>query len=568
MRNKPKFKTSQTQGQKMKNAKYILAAMPALMLVACGGRLPVKHSPDDNSAPASASPGVVYSVPAPVGMPAPQLTGAAVRGLLPQPDREQYQSISRHGVVSAKATPVSTFSVDVDTGAYSNVRRILQGGALPRRDAVRVEEFINYFPYDYGKPKGDAPLAIHTDVGTTPWNPHSVLMRVGIEAPDPAQLAPVAANIVLLVDVSGSMQAEERLPLIKKALKLLVPKLTSRDVVSIVTYSGRESIALEPTPGSEKAKIMAVIDSLQADGYTNGQAGIQMAYQLAQQKFIKGGINRILLATDGDFNVGISNFDQLKDLIREKRQSGVHLSTLGVGRGDYNEALMEQLADVGDGSYAYLDNLMEAQKVLVDQFASTLVTVAKDVKIQVEFNPSLVKEYRLIGYENRALAEEDFQNDKVDAGEVGAGHRVTALYEVTLQSQPGQLPERRYATEVDGTKPAAAKAGKKLASELAYVKLRYKPVGKSQSVEMTHPIGQSDVHAQLLPETQFAAAVAAYGQRLADGGKYLQNFGFDQILSLANASKGADPFGYRSEFIRMVGLSKSLAQSGQPEDIR
>lgn len=480
----------------------------------------------------------------------------------PVTDREQYQHIDRSGVIQTANQPVSTFSVDVDTGSYANVRRLLNSGSLPRRDAIRVEELVNYFPYGYRISKAEAPVAVQTEVGTTPWNKKTLLMRVGIQADDPGLKALPPANIVLLIDVSGSMGSPERLPLLQNGLKMLLPNLRSQDKVSIVTYAGAETIALQPTSGAEKATILAAVNSLRAEGSTNGHAGIQMAYQLSQQHLVKGGINRILLATDGDFNVGIQDFEQLKDLIKEKRQSGVSLSTLGFGVGNYNERLMEQLADVGDGSYAYVDNLMEAKKVLNDQFASTLSTVARDVKVRIEFNPALVSEYRLIGYENRTLAEEDFKNDKVDAGDMGAGHRVTALYEIALTSQEGNIPPRRYATRETARMPSGRPAK---ANELAYVSLRYKLPGQRKGQELVSPIVKEQIETGLGPETKFAAAVAAFGQRLGDGGKYLGDFDFDQIKALGQASKGADEFGYRGEFLQLVDLAKTLAASSSTD---
>uniref|UniRef100_UPI0035670A14 vWA domain-containing protein n=1 Tax=Pseudomonas sp. TaxID=306 RepID=UPI0035670A14 len=358
--------------------------------------------------------------------------------------REQYQKLADNPIHAVAEAPVSTFSIDVDTGSYANVRRFLNQGQLPPAEAVRLEELVNYFPYAYPLPSGDTPFGVGTELAVTPWNPQSRLLRIAIKASDirVAQLPP--ANLVFLVDVSGSMDRREGLPLVQSTLKLLVEQLRAEDKVSLVVYAGSSHVVLEPTAGSDKARIRAAIDRLSAGGSTAGESGIQLAYQQAQQGFIKGGINRILLATDGDFNVGISDFETLKQLAADKRKSGVSLTTLGFGTGNYNERLMEQLADAGDGNYAYIDNLREARKVLVDQLGSTLATVAKDVKIQVEFNPAQVSEYRLLGYENRALKREDFSNDKVDAGEIGAGHTVTALYEIVPVGNKGWLEPLRY----------------------------------------------------------------------------------------------------------------------------
>ncbi|PZW99446.1 Ca-activated chloride channel family protein [Pseudomonas sp. 478] len=358
--------------------------------------------------------------------------------------REQYQALADNPIHSVAEAPVSTFSADVDTGAYANVRRLLNQGRLPPEGAVRLEEMVNYFPYDYALPTDGSPFGVTTELAPSPWNPHTRLLRIGIKASDRAvaQLAP--ANLVFLVDVSGSMDRREGLPLVKSTLKLLVDQLREQDRVSLVVYAGDSRVVLEPTSGREKAKIRTAIDQLTAGGSTAGASGIELAYQMAQQAFIPKGINRILLATDGDFNVGISDFDSLKQMAVDKRKTGVSLTTLGFGVDNYNEHLMEQLADAGDGNYAYIDNLREARKVLVDQLGSTLGVVAKNVKLQVEFNPAQVSEYRLLGYENRALKREDFSNDKVDAGEIGAGHTVTALYEIVPKGEKGWLEPLRY----------------------------------------------------------------------------------------------------------------------------
>ncbi|PHV12266.1 vWA domain-containing protein [Chitinimonas sp. BJB300] len=472
---------------------------------------------------------------------------AAIR----QEDRERYQKTERHGVISVAEQPVSTFSIDVDTGSYSNLRRFLNEGRLPPRDAVRIEELVNYFPYDYPRPKGDRPFEVSTELATTPWNPNTLLLRIGIQATDPAKDSLPPANLVLLVDISGSMNSPEKLPLLKNALKLFVQQLRPQDKLSIVTYASGEAIALPPTSGNDKTTILAAINNLNASGSTAGAAGIQMAYQMAEQAFMLKGINRILLATDGDFNVGITNFDALKNLVEEKRKSGVSLSSLGFGTGNYNEQLMEQIADAGNGAYSYIDTLQEAQKVLVDEFTSTLATVASDVKIQLEFNPATVKEYRQIGFENRALKREDFSNDKVDAGEIGAGHRVTALYEISLTGQKGSLEPLRYRIN----KPQLT--GKDL--ELGFLRLRYKSAQGQPSQLMEFPVSRAAIKPEMSSDFRFAAAVAAFGQRLGDGGKYLGNYDFAQIRMLAAGARGDDRFGYRGEFVRMLGLAESLA---------
>lgn len=465
-------------------------------------------------------------------------------------DREQYQKLAQNPVHSVAEAPVSTFSIDVDTGSYANVRRLLNEGRLPPQGAVRLEEMLNYFPYAYAPPSDDSPFGITTELAPSPWNPHTRLLRIGIKASERSveQLPP--ANLVFLVDVSGSMDRHEGLPLVKGTLKLLVDQLRPQDKVSLVVYAGDSRVVLEPTSGKDKAKIRAAIEQLQAGGSTAGAAGIELAYRMAQQGFIDKGINRILLATDGDFNVGVSDFDSLKAMAAEKRRSGVSLTTLGFGVDNYNERLMEQLADAGDGNYAYIDNLREARKVLVEQLSSTLAVLAKNVKLQLEFNPAQVSEYRLLGYENRALKREDFNNDQVDAGEIGAGHTVTALYEIVPKGQKGWLEPLRYQAE-------AKPAGK--GDELAWLRVRWqKPEGgPSQLVE--RPIassGASDL-VRASDDLRFAAAVAAFAQQL-DGARYTGGFDLGDTLALARSARGEDPFGLRGEFLQLVELARSL----------
>ncbi|SPC05679.1 putative lipoprotein, Von Willebrand factor type A domain [Cupriavidus oxalaticus] len=476
---------------------------------------------------------------------------------LPQAaDRERYGQIDENGVRLVAQAPVSTFSIDVDTGSYSNMRRLLNAGRLPPADAVRVEELLNYFPYDYAQPADGRPFAVHTALAPAPWPPSNVLLRIGIKGKDIASGALPAANLVFLVDVSGSMDSPDKLPLLKSSLKLLVNKLRAQDRITLVTYAGSTRVALPPTPGSDKAAISAAIDQLVAGGSTAGASGIALAYQAAQQGYIAGGINRVLLATDGDFNVGVTDYRQLKGMVEEKRRSGVSLSTLGFGTGNYNEQLMEQLADAGDGAYSYIDNLMEGNKVLVNEVSSTLATIARDVKIQVEFNPATVREYRLIGYENRMLAREDFNNDKVDAGDIGAGHTVTALYELTLAGQPGLADPLRYQPATP-TSPAPGRDG-----ELAHVKLRYKLPAASTSQLMDVIVARQAIRplAQGDDDFRFAAAVAGFGQALR-GGKHTGSWGYAEAHALAQGARGTDRFGYRGEFLKLVDLAQSLATS-------
>ncbi len=472
-------------------------------------------------------------------------------------DSENYAHVNDNDINLVAETPVSTFSIDVDTGAYTNVRRILNQGQLPRQDAVRAEEFINYFSYDFEPPAGrEAPFAVHSEMMKSPWSADSYLLQLGIKAWQPAQQSRPDANLVFLVDVSGSMNSADKLGLLKKALGLLTRKLSANDRISIVVYAGASGIVLEPTAGNQTAQIEIALQRLQAGGSTNGAAGIKLAYQMAEQSFIKAGINRILLATDGDFNVGTTNFDSLIDLVEEKRKSGIALSTFGFGSGNYNDHLMEQLADKGNGQYSYIDSLLEARKVLVDELNSSLLTVAGDVKIQMEFNPQVVSEYRLIGYENRALAREDFNNDKVDAGDIGAGHTVTALYEIRFTDSSNlSVDPLRYEQKIQTSKAINA-------SELGFLKLRYKNPGESESQLIKKVLDKGELLAKTKRpsnDIRFAASVAAFAQQLR-GGKYLNDFGYQQITKLAQASKGHDPRGIRGEFLQLVSLAELLSQ--------
>ncbi len=470
---------------------------------------------------------------------------------MPEQDRENYARIDENGVMRAAETPVSTFSVDVDTGSYANVRRLLREGQMPRGDAVRVEEMINYFDYGYAPPKDRSqPFSLHTEIAPTPWNAKTQLLRIGLQGWRPQGELP-AANLVFLVDVSGSMYSRDKLPLVKASLKLLVQQLGARDRISLVTYGSTAEVVLEPTPGNQQATIVAAIERMQAEGGTNGASGIQLAYAMARQGRIENGINRVMLATDGDFNVGVTNFEQLKEMVVRERKSGIALSTLGYGRGNYNDHLMEQLADAGNGNYSYIDGIEEARRALVQSRAATLLTIASDVKIQVEFNPAVVAEYRLIGYENRALQREDFANDQVDAGEIGAGHSVTALYEIALVGSGGERIEPlRY-----GAKETAAQGG-----ELAHLRLRYKRPGESESRLIEQPLLRKQMLAssqQASESFRFAAAVAAFGQTLR-GGRYTGDYRYDQIVELAHGARGDDPDGWRAEFVRLVQLTKSF----------
>ena len=493
---------------------------------------------------------------------------AVVRPYQQPQNTERYQHLDDNPVHLVAEQPISTFSIDVDTGAYANVRRFLNAGALPPQDAVRVEEMVNYFDYSYVPPASrDVPFRVATEVAPAPWNPQALLMKIGIKGFEVAAAERPPANLVFLVDVSGSMQSPDKLPLLKNAFRMLTDQLTARDRVSMVVYAGSSGVVLEPTPGDQKTKIREAIDRLEAGGSTNGAEGIERAYQLAHDSQIKGGINRVVLATDGDFNVGVVNFEALVDMAERQRTGGVALTTLGFGTGNYNDQLLERLADAGNGNYAYVDTLSEARKVLVSELSSTLFTIAKDVKIQVEFNPAAVLEYRLIGYENRMLAREDFNNDKVDAGEIGAGHRVTALYEVVPVGKKGHVDALRY-----GQKPAASDA--RANNELAFVRLRYKKPDADTSELLEYPIAKSSVATleRLSPDFRFAASVAAFGQLLR-GGKYVGNFGYKDVEQLARGAlddpRGDDQEGYRREFVSLVKLAGALTpkEAAQVSDI-
>ncbi|SCW99465.1 MULTISPECIES: VWA domain-containing protein [unclassified Pseudomonas] len=485
----------------------------------------------------------------PASMPAPTVANDTLAGDYRTEPREQYEKLPDNPIHSVAETPVSTFSVDVDTGSYANVRRFLNQGSLPPEGAVRLEEMVNYFPYDYALPTDGSPFGVTTEVAPSPWNPHTRLLRIGIKASDRAVADLAPANLVFLVDVSGSMDRREGLPLVKSTLKLLVDQLRDQDRVSLVVYAGESRVVLKPTSGRDKVAIRNAIDQLDAGGSTAGASGIELAYQMARESFIDKGINRILLATDGDFNVGVSDFDSLKQMAVDQRKSGVSLTTLGFGVDNYNEHLMEQLADAGDGNYAYIDNLLEARKVLVDQLSSTLAVVARDVKLQVEFNPAQVSEYRLLGYENRALKREDFNNDKVDAGEIGAGHTVTALYEIVPKGEPGWLEPLRYAN----TPKSQSTSG-----ELAMLRVRYKPAEGGSSRLIEHPIASVQNDRKPSDDLRFSAAVAAFAQQLKGDGRYTGTMTLKDTAQLARSARGDDPFGLRSEFVQLVELAQSL----------
>ncbi|RUM19980.1 VWA domain-containing protein [Rhizobium vallis] len=478
-----------------------------------------------------------------------------------EPNRERFANAEANPIKSVATDPVSTFSADVDSASYSFVRRSLTGGAMPDPQSVRVEEMINYFPYDWpGPDNADQPFKATVTVMPTPWNHDTELMHVAIKGYDIAPATAPHANLVFLIDVSGSMDEPDKLPLLKSAFRLLVNKLKADDTVSIVTYAGNAGTVLEPTRVAERAKILSAIDRLEAGGSTGGAEGIAAAYDLAKQAFVKDGVNRVMLATDGDFNVGPSSDEDLKRIIEEKRKDGIFLTVLGFGRGNLNDSLMQTLAQNGNGSAAYIDTLAEAQKTLVEEAGSTLFPIAKDVKFQVEFNPERIAEYRLIGYETRALNREDFNNDRVDAGDIGSGHSVTAIYEITPKGSPAVMnDDLRYGT---AEKAPAATSDNAQGGELAFVKMRYKRPGEDKSALITTPVGDSNTVASVdaaPQDVRFSVAVAAFGQKLSRIAA-VDSYSYQAIADLAAASRGTDTFGYRSDFLGLVRLAGGLSQ--------
>jgi len=475
----------------------------------------------------------------------------------PLENNDRIQEFETNPVRSALENPVSTFSIDVDTASYSFVRRSLKEGYLPQADTVRVEEMVNYFPYDWkGPDSAQTPFNTTVSVMPTPWNANTKLLHVAIKGYDVTPAQKPKANLVFLIDVSGSMNETDKLPLLQSAFRLLVNTLGPDDTVSIVTYAGEAGTVLEPTRASEKAKILNAIDTLTPGGSTAGAAGIAEAYRLAEKSFVKGGVNRVMLATDGDFNVGQSDDDDLKRMIEAKRDSGVFLSVFGFGRGNLNDQMMQTIAQNGNGTAAYIDTLAEAEKVLVEDASSTLFPIAKDVKIQVEFNPQTISEYRLIGYETRALKREDFNNDRVDAGEVGSGSSVTAIYEITPKGSPAtMIDDLRYGEATTDNAAGIANAG-----EYAFVKIRYKaPDGDTSSLITTPVTAANEVSSfdAASVDQRFSVAVAAFGQKLRNADQTAK-FGFDKITQIATAARGSDPFGYRSEFLSLVRLASAL----------
>ena len=552
-----------------------LAAFTLLALAACGNqrapesqvaevsgvpaeamdRAEVMYKAEPSSASSKRSGVTLYGQIMPFAMMVNQRSRTAAEARPLRTDTERYQKQPENPVKAVAQEPVSTFSIDVDTGSYANVRRFLNNGRLPPKDAVRIEEIVNYFPYSYSLPQDGRPFAVHTQTVDSPWQPEAKLVKIGIQAQDTAKKNLPPANLVFLVDVSGSMNSPDKLPLVKKTLRLLTQQLRPQDKVTIITYASGEKLVLSPTSGKDKDTILRAVNSLEAGGATSGERALRMAYEEAQKAFVKNGINRILLATDGDFNVGVADTETLKSMVAEKRKSGISLSTLGFGTDNYNEEMMEQIADAGDGNYSYIDSEKEAKKVLQHQLTSTLATVAQDVKIQVEFNPATVKEYRLVGYTNRTLRNEDFNNDKVDAGDIGSGHSVTALYEIIPQGKTGWLADSRYqkAPAADGSK-----------NEYAYVKVRYKLPGQSASKLIEQPVPARSIPlSQADADTRLALAAASYAQHLR-GGEYNGKLDWSAIEKMAAATRAKDPYGFIAEFKELIGIAKSLS-SKQPE---
>lgn len=459
--------------------------------------------------------------------------------------RDRFEHKDINSIKRTTETPVSTFSIDVDTASYSFVRRQLNAGVLPQKDAVRIEEMVNYFDYQYALPESKTqPFKTNLMVQPAPWNENKQLIHIGIKGYDIAPAKQPRSNLVLLLDVSGSMNSPDKLPLVKQSMSMLLNKLQPEDTIGIVVYAGAAGKVLEPTPAKNKQTILDALNRLQAGGSTAGAQGIQLAYQLAENHFDKDAVNRIILATDGDFNVGINNREELKGFVERKREQGIFLSVLGFGQGNYHDHMMQTLAQNGNGVAAYIDSVSEAQKVLINQATSTLFTIARDVKIQIEFNPAQVEEYRLIGYETRHLNREDFNNDKVDAGDIGAGHSVTAIYEITLTGKSGSIDSLRYKQESRSLTSS---------NELAFLKVRYKlpKEDSSRLIEQAISAKQSASSKIMQQEANFANAVSAFAEILK-GGKYMGSYSYEDIIDLAQANKGKDEFGYRTEFIQLV----------------
>jgi Ca-activated chloride channel family protein len=524
-----------------------------------------KRAPMPQAAPPARAPAMISEAPAPQKLIAPQdqeslmelqaLHSRVVEQEQSDLNTEAYASVRENEFVTAKENPLSTFSIDVDTASYSNVRRFLENESRPPAGAIRTEELINYFRYNYPLPQGEEPFSVNLEVGRAPWNPERELVRIGFRGRELPSEERGPANLVFLVDVSGSMEQDNKLPLLQRSLSELVKNLSDEDRVAIVTYAGSSGLVLAPTSGAKRHEILDAIANLQAGGSTHGSEGIRLAYETAREHFLKDGNNRVILCTDGDFNVGVTDQSELQKLIEKERESGVFLSVLGFGKGNLQDSTMELLADKGNGNYAYIDSISEGRKVLVEQMGSTLFTIAKDVKIQVEFNPARVAGYRLIGYENRLLAKEDFNDDKKDAGEIGAGHTVTALYEIIPAGQP--VPGSPSVDPLKYQKPAAASG--EAGGELLTVKLRYKAPDGDKSELLEIPLRADDIpiFGQTSEDFRFAASVAAFGMKLR-GSPEAGKISWAEIQDIARGSLGEDPGSYRAEFLTLVEKAKQL----------
>lgn len=526
----------------------------AIFIAACSGDAS-RHSEMKPSSPAPAQ-SYNYAPSQPVAPDSEDYTSIDVR---PDYSSEEYGLVYEHDFLSPVNNPLSTFSIDVDPASYSNVRRFIQNGQLPPEDAVRIEELVNYFSYDYPQPAGEHPFSITTEVARCPWNPENKLVQIGLQGRDVSAERIPPGNLVFLIDVSGSMNQPDKLPLLQRGFRMMVERLRSEDRVAIVTYAGDAGLVLRSTPGSRKEEILKAIDGLEPGGSTAGGEGIHLAYRIAAENFIANGNNRVILATDGDFNVGVTSDNELVRLIEQKRETGVFLTVLGFGEGNLKDGKMEQIADKGNGHYAYIDGMDEARRVFVEGLSSTLFTIAKDVKVQVEFNPAHVKAYRLVGYENRMLAARDFNNDGKDAGELGAGHSVTALYEIVpADAAPGTSsvdPLKYQSSENHPELYTASTSG-----EIMNVKLRYKHPKQDQSRLIVHPVQDRDVMiTQSSGNLRFAAAVAEWGMLLRNS-KYKGGADFENVLALARDARGEDLDGARAEFINLVSSSYLFSQ--------
>jgi Ca-activated chloride channel family protein len=568
-------------------------ALAALLLAACSTPLQQEVVVEKNVVSRTTS-STAAAMPAPAAPPAPgsvSVTGSSVsayayqraaapmmvapppayfppgavialpRGADKFPDKEANKTT----LVSEQ--PVSTFSADVDTASYAFVRRMLSGGRMPAPDAVRVEEMVNYFPYHYAGPRSAAePFRVATEVMPSPWHAGNQLVHIAVRGYDIQIAERPRANVVLLVDVSGSMSPADRLPLLKQGFRLFAQQLRDEDRVAIVSYADGTRVVLEPTLGGDKGKILDAIDSLRGGGGTAGGEGLRRAYEMAERNFDPKAVNRVILATDGDFNLGMTDPKQLQNFIADKRKTGVYLSVFGVGAGNLNDALMQRLAQTGNGNAAYIDSLLEARKAMGQELGSTMFPIANDVKVQVEFNPDQVAAYRLIGYETRMLQRQDFKDDKVDAGDMGAGHTVTAIYEITPAREAHKLADPLRYGRKDRAKAGRApdRAATGHGDELCFVKLRYKLPGQAVSREIAHPVHAASARSSLASapaDQRFAVAVAAFGQRLR-GETQLADYGYDRIAELANGARGDDPDGYRAEFVKLVRMAETLGQAG------